>query len=64
MKFMMQVLEVVRFFLLCAELTCMGMSFCPLLKKSKGNPYLKDLEFSKLFVAGAPMKKKISKNLV
>ena len=37
--------------------------FCPLLKKSSGNPYLKILDFSQLFIADAPMKKK-SKNLV
>ena len=31
--------------------------FCPLLKRSSGNPYLKILEFLKLFVDDAPMKK-------
>ena len=31
--------------------------FCPLLKKSSGNPYLKILDFSQLFIADAPMKK-------
>ena len=35
--------------------------FCPLLKKSPGNAYLKILNFSKLFIADAPMKKKIPK---
>ena len=38
-------------------------SFCPLQKKSKGNPYLKILNFSQLYVSDAPMKKK-SKTLV
>ena len=28
--------------------------FCPLLKKTKGNPYLKSLDLSKLLVAIAP----------
>ena len=35
-----------------------SLGFCP-----SGNPYLKILDFSKLFIADAPMKKK-SKNLV
>ena len=50
------------------NLTCMGggctrsyCGFCPLLKKLKGNRYLKILDFSKLFVADAPMRKKIQK---
>ena len=30
--------------------------FCPLLKKSLGNPYLKILDFSQLLVADTPMK--------
>ena len=34
---------------------CFG--FCPILKTSKGNPYLKIFYFSKLFVTDAPMKK-------
>ena len=29
--------------------------FCPLLKKSLGNPYLKILDFSQLLVANTPM---------
>ena len=33
--------------------------FCSLLKKSKGNSFLKILECYQLFVADAPMKKKI-----
>ena len=37
------------------------MVFCPLLKKSSGNPYLKILDFSQIFIADAPMKKKIQK---
>ena len=32
---------------------------CPLLKKSSGNPYLKILDFSQLFITDAPMKKRI-----
>ena len=36
---------------------CLG--FCPLLKISFRNPYLKILDLSKLFVADAPMKKNI-----
>ena len=35
--------------------------FCPLLKKSSGNPYLKIIDFSQLFIADAPEKE--SKNL-
>ena len=35
--------------------------FCPLLKKSSGNPYLKILDFSQLFIADAHMKIKINK---
>ena len=31
------------------------MVFCPLLKKSLGNPYLKILDFSYLLVADTPM---------
>ena len=31
--------------------------FCPLLKISLGNPYLKILELTKLFIADAPIKK-------
>ena len=34
---------------------------CPLLKISLGNPYLKILDLTKLFVADAPMKKKKEK---
>ena len=30
--------------------------FCPLLKKSSANPYLKFLDFSQLLVADTPMK--------
>ena len=37
--------------------------FCPLLKKSSGNTYLKLLDFSQLYIADAPIKKK-SKKLV
>ena len=33
-------------------------TFSPLLKKSSGNPYLKIPDFTKLFVADVPMKKK------
>ena len=33
--------------------------FCPLLKKSFGNPYLKILHFSQLFIVDAPMKKNL-----
>ena len=36
---------------------CSGF-FCHLLKKSKGNKYLKILDFSQLFVVDAPIKKK------
>ena len=36
-------------------------SFCPLLKISLGNPYLKILDLTKLYNADAPMKKKNSK---
>ena len=32
--------------------------YCPVLKKSKGNSYLKILHFSKLFVADASVMKK------
>ena len=32
--------------------------FCPLLKISLRNPYLKILDLAKLFVANAPVKKK------
>ena len=32
--------------------------FKPLIKRSKGNPYLKIRDFYQLFVANAPMKKK------
>ena len=35
--------------------------FGPFPKKSSGNPYLKILNFSQLFIADAPMKKKRSK---
>ena len=38
--------------------------FCPALKISLGDPYLKILDLAKLFVADAPMKKKNKKNLV
>ena len=37
--------------------------FCPLLKKFKGNPYLKILDFSQLLLR-MPLWKKNSKNLV
>ena len=37
--------------------------FCPLLKKSSVNPYLKNLDFSKHFIADAPSKKKSQKIL-
>ena len=37
--------------------------FCPLLKRSKGHPFLKIRDFPQSFVADAPMKKK-SLNLV
>ena len=33
--------------------------FCPLLNINLGNPYLKILDLAKLFIADAPMKKKI-----
>ena len=33
--------------------------FCPLFKISLGNPYLKILDPTKLFVTDAPMKKKV-----
>ena len=32
--------------------------FCPLLKKSSGNPYLKICDITQYFFADAPMKKK------
>ena len=32
--------------------------FCPLLKISLGNPYLKILDLTKLFIVDTPMKKK------
>ena len=35
--------------------------FCPLLKKSSGNPYLKILDFSQIFISDDPMKKEIQK---
>ena len=35
--------------------------FCPLLKISLGNPHLKILDLSKLFISDAPMKKKFKK---
>ena len=35
-----------------------GGAFALLLKKSAGDPYLKTLDFSKIFIADAPMKKK------
>ena len=41
-----------------------GVAFCPLLKISLGNPYLKIFELSKLFVTDVFMKKKKSKNIV
>ena len=31
--------------------------FCPLLKKSSGNQYLKILDFSQLFIADAPIRR-------
>ena len=34
------------------------LGFYPLLKISLGNPYLKILDLSKLFIADAPVKKK------
>ena len=37
------------------------MAYLPSTKKSRGNPNLKILDFSKLFVADAPMKKKKQK---
>ena len=37
------------------------MVFCRLLKISLGNPYLKILDLSNLFVADAPMRKKYEK---
>ena len=37
---------------------CLTLSSCPLLEKSSGNPYLKILDFSQLFMADAPMQKK------
>ena len=40
-----------------------SLVFCPLLKISLGNPYLKTLDLTKLFYCGWPYKKK-SKNLV
>ena len=36
--------------------------FCPFLKKSSGNPYLKILDISQLCIADAPMKTKKQKN--
>ena len=36
------------------------VDFCPLLKISLGNPYLKILGLLKLFVANTPMKKKFT----
>ena len=36
--------------------------FCPLLKISLGNPYLKILDFTKLFISDAPMKKEGQKH--
>ena len=38
-----------------------SLIFCPLLKISLGNPYLKILDLTKLFIADASMKKKIKK---
>ena len=38
-----------------------GSPFCPLLKKSSGNPYMKILDFSLLFIADAPLKTKNQK---
>ena len=38
-----------------------GGAFALLLKKSAGDPYLKTLDFSKIFIADAPMKKKTNK---
>ena len=40
-----------------APLPC--LVFCPLLKISLVNPYLKILDLAKLFVADAPIKKKV-----
>jgi len=40
-----------------------SLGFCPLLKISPGNPYLKIIDLAKLFVANAPMKEKKSKRL-
>ena len=36
-----------------------SLFFCPLLKISLGNPYLKIIDLTKLFIADASMKKKI-----
>ena len=36
-----------------------GISFCPLLEISLGNPYLKNIDILELFVADAPMKKNV-----
>ena len=38
--------------------------FCTLLKKSSGNPYLKIIDYSQLFIADAPMKKTNPKFLI
>ena len=35
------------------------LRFCSLLKKSEGNPNLKILDFSKTFLAAAPLMKKV-----
>ena len=41
---------------------CNEIVFCPFIKKSSGNPCLKILDFSQLFVKDALMKKKNQKN--
>ena len=41
-----------------------AVDFCPLLKMSLGNPYMKILDLSKLFVANAHTKKTKYRNLV
>ena len=44
-------------------LNASSCGFCLLLKKSTGNPYLKILDFYKLFIADAPVKKNNSNEI-
>ena len=48
---------------ICSLFIVQHLFFCPLLKISFGNPFLKILDLKRLFIADGPMKNK-STNLV